>query len=51
MYSGGGFWFGDGPYESVANAKLARSTIGACPKDDPQDEPRAECDGGCRQKY
>jgi len=51
MYGGGDFWFGDGPYKSVADAKLARSTIGVCPNDDPQDEPRAECDGGCRQKY
>ena len=32
---GGDFWFGDGPYRSLADAKLARSTIGACPKDDP----------------
>jgi hypothetical protein len=51
MYGGGDLWFEDGPYRSVADAKLARSAIGACPKDDPQDEPRAECDGGCRQKY
>ena len=33
-YGGGDFWFGDGPYRSLADAKLARSTIGACPKDD-----------------
>jgi hypothetical protein len=35
-YDDGGsyhFWFGDGPYKSLADAKLARSTIGACPKD------------------
>jgi hypothetical protein len=32
---GGDFWFGDGPYRSVADAKLARSTIGACPEKDP----------------
>jgi hypothetical protein len=29
----GDIWFGDGPYESRAAAKLARSSIGACPKD------------------
>ncbi len=34
-YGGGNFWFGDGPYRSVAEARLARSTIGVCPKDDP----------------
>jgi hypothetical protein len=51
MYGGGNFWFGDGPYQSLADAKLARSTIDACPKDDPQDEPRAECDDGCQQKH
>jgi hypothetical protein len=36
----GDIWFGDGPYKSMSDAKLARSTIGACPKDDPpKDEP------------
>jgi hypothetical protein len=50
-YGGGDFWFGDGPYKSTADAKIARSNIGACPKDDPQDELRAECDGGCQPKY
>ncbi len=29
----GDIWFGDGPYKSLADAKLARSTISACPKD------------------
>lgn len=33
-YGGGDYWFGDGPYTSITDAKLARSTIGACPKDD-----------------
>ena len=33
----GDIWFGDGPYKSLADAKLARSTIGACPKDDPSE--------------
>jgi hypothetical protein len=28
----GDIWFGDGPYQSRADAKLARSSIGACPK-------------------
>jgi len=31
-----GYWFGDGPYRSLDDAKLARSTIGACPKADPR---------------
>jgi hypothetical protein len=31
----GDIWFGDGPYNSKADAKLARSTISACPKPDP----------------
>ena len=31
----GDIWFEDGPYKSLADAKLARSTIGACPKVDP----------------
>jgi len=29
----GDIWFGDGPYKSLADARLARSTIGACPKE------------------
>jgi hypothetical protein len=33
-----GYWFGDGPYRSLDDAKLARSTINACPKDDPRSE-------------
>jgi hypothetical protein len=32
---GGNIWFGDGPYKSLEDAKLARSTISACPDDDP----------------
>ncbi len=36
---GGDIWFADGPYTSLADAKLARSTIGACPnKDDAADD-------------
>ncbi len=31
----GDIWFGSGPYKSLADAKLARSTIGACPEKDP----------------
>ena len=46
MHGGGDVWFGDGPYKSIDDAKLARSTIGACPKD----EPRDECDDRCEQK-
>jgi hypothetical protein len=47
-YGGGDLWFGDGPYQSVDDAKLARSTIRVCPE--AQDEPRAECDGRCEQQ-
>jgi hypothetical protein len=28
-------WFGSGPYQSIDDAKLARSTISACPKENP----------------
>lgn len=28
-------WFGSGPYKSLAEARLARSNIRACPKEDP----------------
>jgi hypothetical protein len=31
----GDLWFEDGPYRSLDDAKLARSTIGACPEKDP----------------
>jgi hypothetical protein len=31
----GDIWFGDGPYKTLEDAKLARSTISACPKDEP----------------
>jgi hypothetical protein len=31
----GDIWFEDGPYESLDDARLARSTINACPKADP----------------
>jgi hypothetical protein len=31
----GDIWFADGPYKSLDDAKLARSTIRVCPKDDP----------------
>ncbi|BAM92298.1 conserved exported hypothetical protein [Bradyrhizobium oligotrophicum S58] len=30
----GDIWFADGPYKSLADAKLARSTINACPNKD-----------------
>jgi hypothetical protein len=32
---GGNTWFGSGPYKSLDDARLARSTINACPKEDP----------------
>jgi hypothetical protein len=28
---GGNIWFGSGPYRSLGDAKLARSTISSCP--------------------
>jgi hypothetical protein len=34
----GDIWFEDGPYKSLADAKLARSTIRVCPKVDPSAE-------------
>ena len=34
----GDIWFEDGPYKSLEDAKLARSTIGACPEKDPTAE-------------
>jgi hypothetical protein len=33
----GGYWFGDGPYRSRDDAKLARSTIAICPQEPPED--------------
>jgi len=41
----GNIWFGDGPYRSKADAKLARSTIRACPAPTP-DEEKDEDDAG-----
>ena len=38
-------WFEDGPYKSLEDAKLAQSTIGACPKEGPP----AECNENCEQ--
>ncbi|KQT15884.1 MAG: hypothetical protein ACOY3N_07235 [Bradyrhizobium sp.] len=34
----GDIFFGDGPYKSRADAKLARSTIRVCPAVTPEDE-------------
>jgi hypothetical protein len=39
---GGNIWFGSGPYKSLDDAKLARSTINACPKKDPATEAEDE---------
>jgi hypothetical protein len=47
VYGGGDFWFGDGPYRSIDDAKLARSTIRVCPKDDSP----ADCKDGCGKRY
>jgi hypothetical protein len=35
VVDGGNIWFGDGPYKSRDDAKLARSSSTACPKVDP----------------
>ena len=35
VVDGDNIWFVDGPYKSRGDAKLARSTITACPKADP----------------
>jgi hypothetical protein len=34
----GDIWFGDGPYKSKDDAKLARSTITECPKVEDKDD-------------
>ncbi len=34
----GDIWFGDGPYKSMADARLARSTIRVCPPVTPEEE-------------
>src|SRR6185436_21012361 len=39
---GGNTTFGSGPYRSLDDAKLARSTIGACPKEESPPEPAGE---------
>ena len=37
VVDGADVWFADGPYKSESDAKLARSTIRACPKvEDPK---------------
>lgn len=41
----GDIWFGDGPYKSKDDAKLARSTIRACPALTP-DEQKVEDGAG-----
>lgn len=38
----GDIWFGDGPYKSRADAKLARSTIRVCPPVTPEEEKQEE---------
>ena len=40
--TGGNIWFGSGPYQSRDDAKLARSTIGACPKENPAANPKED---------
>ena len=41
----GDIWFGDGPYKSKDDAKLARSTIRACPALTPEEQ-KAEDSAG-----
>jgi hypothetical protein len=43
----GDIWFGDGPYKSISDAKLARSTIAACPK---EEDPAAGCKDSCEKR-
>ena len=43
----GDIWFGDGPYKSLSDAKLARSTISACPK---EEDPPADCKDSCEKR-
>jgi hypothetical protein len=38
----GDIWFEDGPYKSRDDAKLARSTINACPKTPDPDEEKPD---------
>jgi hypothetical protein len=46
VIDGGNIWFGDGPYKSEDDAKLARSTISACPAE----APPAEAEGAEAKK-
>jgi len=41
---GGPVWFGSGPYQSLDDAKLARSTIRGCPVEEPPAEAPASVD-------
>ena len=43
---GGNIWFGSGPYKSLDDAKLARSTIGSCPA---VEEPPADTQDDARK--
>lgn len=40
----GDIWFGDGPYKSKADAKLARSTIRVCPPLSPEEQKAEDAD-------
>ena len=40
--NGGGYSFGDGPYKSRDDAKLARTTIHVCPPPDPEKNPASK---------
>ena len=48
MYGGGDIWFGDGPYRSMSDAKLARSTILVCPV---EVDPPTDCKDSCGTRY
>ncbi len=45
----GDIWFGDGPYTSKADAKLARSTISECPQTPPDEEDAADQDADAKK--
>ena len=45
VVDGGNIWFADGPYKSQSDAKLARSTINACPPEKEEPKPQQDSAG------
>ncbi|WP_024510537.1 hypothetical protein [Bradyrhizobium sp. ARR65] len=45
VVDGGNIWFADGPYRSQSDAKLARSTINACPPEKEEPTPQQDSAG------